>query len=224
MLERLKGVVIGIILTLALMTAIPATARVTQETITVNFNNIRVAVNEQHVNTEFEPFIFQGRTYLPVRDVADAMGFDATWEDATNTVHLTARANVVPNYPPHRPAQTPAFSPSPSPMHSPSPQFSPSPSPMRSPSPQFSPNPSPGGNQGGRPSNPAISLDRAIEIAYADLSARGISATFRANSGMDWERGQWVWELEFRPNGQRGVIEYYINVNTGAIVKFEWDR
>jgi hypothetical protein len=81
-----------------------------------------------------------------------------------------------------------------------------------------------GSNQGNRPSNPSISLQRAIEIAYADLANRGIDATFHRDSGMDWERNQWVWELEFRPVGQRGVIEYYINVDTGAIVKFEWDR
>ena len=79
-------------------------------------------------------------------------------------------------------------------------------------------------SQSSRPINPAISLERAIEIASADLAARDISATFHRHSGMDWERGQWVWELEFRPNNQRGVIEYYINVHTGAIVKFEWDR
>ena len=78
--------------------------------------------------------------------------------------------------------------------------------------------------QSSRPSNPAVSLERAIEIASADLAARGISATFRTHSGMSWERWQWVWELEFRPTNQRGVIEYYINVHTGAIVKFEWDR
>jgi len=85
-----------------------------------------------------------------------------------------------------------------------------------------------GGNQnsgrGNRPSNPAISLDRAIEIAYADLAARGINATYRTNSGMSWERSQWVWELEFRTHGERmPIIEFYINVDTGTIVKFEWD-
>ena len=85
-----------------------------------------------------------------------------------------------------------------------------------------------GGNQGGergnRPSNPAISLERAIEIAYADLAARGINATFRRDSGIEWERSQWVWELEFRTHGERmPIIEFYINVDTGEIVKFEWD-
>jgi len=188
--ERIKGIIIGVLITTIFMAAaIPAFARARQETITVSFNNIRIAIDGQIAQTENEPFVHNGRTYLPVRDVADAMGFDVTWEDTTNTVHLTSRSNsgAVPNYPPHNSV-------------------------------------TPGNNQSNRPSNPAISLERAIEIAYADLATRNISATFRTNSGMDWERGQWVWELEFRPTTGRGVIEYYINVNTGAIVKFEWDR
>jgi uncharacterized membrane protein YkoI len=71
------------------------------------------------------------------------------------------------------------------------------------------------------PANASITLERAIEIAYADLASRGISASFRTDSGVEWEYGQWVWELEFR--GNMGIIEYYINANTGAIVKFEVD-
>ena len=200
--ERIKGIAIGVIITTIFMAAaISAFANARQETITVNFNNIRIAIDGRVVQTENEPFVHNGRTYLPVRDVADEMGFDVTWEDATNTVHLTSRTNqnAVPNYPLHNPI-TPV------------------------PIGEISPSPSPGGNQRSRPSNPAISLERAIEIAYADLAARNIPATFRTHSGMDWERGQWVWELEFRPTTGRGVIEYYINVNTGAIVKFEWDR
>ena len=82
----------------------------------------------------------------------------------------------------------------------------------------------PASSQDNRPTNPAISLDRAIEIAYADIAARGINATFRTDSGMSWERGQWVWELEFRTQGERmPIIEFYINADNGNIVKFEWD-
>jgi len=189
----------------------PSIESVRQQTITVNFNSIRIAVNNQHVQTEFEPFIFQGRTYLPVRDVADAMGFDVTWEDATNTVHMTSRnSNVAPNYPPHQPVipvppigeigniTIPA-------------NITPRP-------------PATSSTRDNRPSNPAISLQRAIEIAEADLARRGINATFRRDSGMSWERGQWVWELEFRTQGERmPIIEYYINVDNGNIAKFEWD-
>ena len=49
-------------------------------------------------------------------------------------------------------------------------------------------------------------LERAIEIAYADIAAHGINAASRRDSGMDWERGQWVWELTFRTQGERMPI------------------
>ena len=195
--ERLQGAIIGVVITLAVIIAFPAFARVAQETITVNFNNIKVAVDGQLVQTEYEPFIFQGRTYLPTRDIANATGFDVTWEDATNTVHLTSRTNlnVVPDYPPYQPTQTPQPTSPPS-----------------------------SSERGNRPSNPNISLERAIEIAEADIAERGINATYRSNSGMSWERGQWVWELLFRTQGERKpLIEFYINVDNGNIVKFEWD-
>jgi len=211
---KFKGItaIISLVLVLAILTAIPGLARVAQETITVNFNNIRIAVDGQYVQTEFEPFVFQNRTYLPVRDVANAMGFEATWENTTNTVHLTSRnLNVTPNYPPHQPIVPvpPIGDIGNSNITIPA---------------TITPRPPAAHTQGNRPSNPAISLERAIEIAETDLVRRGITATFREHSGMDWERGQWVWELEFRvtnaPRGQH-IIEYYINVDTGAIVKFE---
>ena len=73
-------------------------------------------------------------------------------------------------------------------------------------------------------SKPGISLEKAIEIAYADIAVRGIDAAYRSNSGIDREKGQWVWELLFRTTGERmPFIEYYINVENGNIVKFEWD-
>jgi len=72
--------------------------------------------------------------------------------------------------------------------------------------------------------NPEVSLEQAIQIAYDDLEYRGISAAFREDSGMEWERGQWVWELLFVTEGEHmPYIEYYISVDDGSIVKFEWD-
>ncbi|MCL1988211.1 MAG: PepSY domain-containing protein [Firmicutes bacterium] len=84
--------------------------------------------------------------------------------------------------------------------------------------------PSPASGQGNRPQNPAISLERAIELGHAELARRNLSGTFRNHSGMEWERGQWVWELVFRvPGGRLPLVEMYINVDNGNIVKFEWD-
>ena len=110
-------------------------------------------------------------------------------------------------------------SPSPSPVNTPQATSNPSPSPVSSPQATGSSH-----NRNSRPTNPAISLDRAIEIGYAELARRGHSGTFRNHSGMDWERGQWVWEIEFRvPGGRLPLVEMYINVDTGNVVKFEWD-
>jgi len=86
------------------------------------------------------------------------------------------------------------------------------------------PTQAPAHNRNNRPTNPPVSRAQAIDIANAYLAQQGISAQFRADSGMDWERGRWVWELEFRGGGM--VYEFYIDVNTGEIVKFEaeiWD-
>jgi len=205
--ERLKGVAVGAILATVLMSVTPVFARAVHETITVTFNNINIAVNGRQVQTEFEPFIFQGRTYLPVRDVAAIMGYEATWEDATNTVHLTSRdISIAPDYPAHQPAPPAVQTPQP-------------PAPQPQPPTAHAPH-----TRNNRPTNPAISLDRAIEIAYEYLASQGINATYRSNSGMDWERSQWVWELLFRTQGERmPLIEFYINVDSGEIVKFEWD-
>jgi len=72
--------------------------------------------------------------------------------------------------------------------------------------------------------SPALSLEDAVEIAYADLARRGISASFQSSSGIEREYGQYVWELLFRTHGERmPFIEYYISVENGSIVKFEWD-
>ena len=294
--KKLKYAAIGAAITLAIMVAVPVLARVVQETIEVTFNDIRITVDGQQVQTEYEPFIYQERTYLPVRDVANATGFDVEWEGSTNTVHLTSPqdaetsqdlqtqistsgevlgtivvpATVVPRSParaggPTNPAitaqraaelardhlidigvtsarfdyiymdregsawvwsvefdgqgisyefyvdvSTGAFLKAPSVAGV-----------SRTPS---TSTPTTSATAGSRPSNPAISLERAIEIAEADLRSRGINATYRSNSGMSWERGQWVWELLFRTQGERmPFIEYYINVDNGDIVKFEWD-
>ena len=131
-----------------------------------------------------------------------------------------------PGMGPGIPAVPPAVMPTPSPQASPSPSPRPQVSPSPSPRPQVSPSPSPspGTGQTGRPVNPAITLERAIEIGYEELARRGHTGSFRNHSGMDLERGQWVWELLFNVQGGRlPFVEMYINVDTGAVVKFEWD-
>ncbi len=70
-------------------TSITAMAKVMEQEITVSYNDIKVTVNGEKITTNSEPFIYKGTTYLPVRDVAEAVGKDVKWDNNTKTVALT---------------------------------------------------------------------------------------------------------------------------------------
>ena len=68
-----------------------------------------------------------------------------------------------------------------------------------------------------------ISLERAIEIGHEEIVNRGYSGTFR-ESCRGVSRGQNVWELLYRvEGGRKPLAEIYISIETGDVVKFEWD-
>ncbi|MFV0520406.1 MAG: copper amine oxidase N-terminal domain-containing protein [Lachnospirales bacterium] len=62
------------------------------------YSNIKVELNGEELvlkdqeGTVVEPFIVDGTTYLPVRNVADALGLDVGWDGKTNTVKLGSGA------------------------------------------------------------------------------------------------------------------------------------
>lgn len=65
----------------------------------IYYRNIKININgTEHNPTNaqgetVEPFIYDGTTYLPVRAVADALGMDVAWDDATSTVTLTDKSS-----------------------------------------------------------------------------------------------------------------------------------
>lgn len=212
----ITGVFVGVLFTFVSMSAINVIARISQEDITVNFNNIRIAVDGVYVQTQYDPFIFEGRTFLPVSDVANAVGFDVTWEEATNTVHLTSRNIVanVPNYTVHTPSQpqqTVTVDPKPQTANyqtaTPAQQST-----ITIPS-NITPRPAarPGG-----PSNPTITAQRAVEISRDHLVSIGVTNARFEYVYMDMEGGVWVWSVEF--DGPGRSYEFYVNVNTGEFV------
>ncbi len=61
-----------------------------------NSNNIEIYVDGVAVqNMDVEPFIENGRTLVPVRAVAEAMGAEVSWNEATQTVSLKKFAQTV---------------------------------------------------------------------------------------------------------------------------------
>lgn len=201
--ERIKGIVIGAILSSTLIIVYPVFARIAEETIIVNFNNIRIEIDGQLVNTEYEPFIFDGRTYLPVRDVANAIGLDVEWDEATNTVQLFSTTEITQDNIPL------SVKPYPEPTQQNQAIYIP-----QNITPSVAATPS-------GPINPPISAQMAAEIARDHLISIGVASARFHYIYMDIEGGIWVWSIEFDNQGRS--YEFYIDVNTGNIVNFQID-
>ena len=69
----------------------------------------------------------------------------------------------------------------------------------------------------GGPVNPPISAQRAVELARAHLDAMGVTGARFDYVYMDFERGTWVWSVEFDSRGRD--FEFYVDVHTGAFLK-----
>ncbi len=66
----------------------------------LNYRDIQITLDGEKIDPKdangksTEPFIIDGTTYLPDRAIAEALGLDVSWDDATNTVKLVSAGNV----------------------------------------------------------------------------------------------------------------------------------
>ncbi len=93
MKDKLKGIVIGIVIGALLVPTVFATVgTVTKELL---YNNIKITMNGNELiatdanGQPVEPFIIDGTTYLPVRGIANALDLGVEWDGETNTVKLS---------------------------------------------------------------------------------------------------------------------------------------
>ena len=93
MKERAQGIVIGIVVTLALIGAISFASQHSEyiervyRDIKITINGATIAPKDANGN-DVEPFIIDGTTYLPVRAICNALGLQVTWDDETSTVEI----------------------------------------------------------------------------------------------------------------------------------------
>jgi hypothetical protein len=69
------------------------TAEITYKTITVELRNIQIYVNNQKINSEIEPFIFGGRTFVPVRMVAELFNKEVVWDGDANKIFINDKTS-----------------------------------------------------------------------------------------------------------------------------------
>lgn len=92
MKKRIVAVLLTIALVLGLgVTAIASTGEVD---LTVTFRDIVVTRNGEEValkdeqGATVEPFLYKGTTYLPIRAISEAIGYEVSWDGSTSTVIL----------------------------------------------------------------------------------------------------------------------------------------
>lgn len=85
MKQKLQGLIIGIVLTLILSGTIALAA---PQMVEVLYNNIKISINGNAIKSDTEPFIYNNRTYIPARAVAEGMGGTVFWNEDTNTVEI----------------------------------------------------------------------------------------------------------------------------------------
>lgn len=90
-----------IILSVLLVTSTCGMVYAKQETenAQVLFRDIKINVNGNVLNPDTEPFIYQGRTYIPARALAEAMGGFVTWDNTSGTVSIYDwQSETISNY------------------------------------------------------------------------------------------------------------------------------
>ena len=86
---RKRARVLGIaLLTVVLVLAVAAgvSAATGTKSVSAIFRNIKIVADDKVIQTESEPFIVNGRTFVPLRAISEALGAWVDWNQATSTV------------------------------------------------------------------------------------------------------------------------------------------
>ena len=79
---------------------VPGFAESTSKQIMANYNGIKICINGEQISltdvygNEVQPFVSDGTTYLPVRAVAAAVGYDVAYDASTQTISLTSGTDI----------------------------------------------------------------------------------------------------------------------------------
>lgn len=94
MKRSLKGF-ISIAVIIAIL-GVAVTAFANSKSIEAVFKNIKISIDGKQVtNMDAEPFIYNNRTFVPVRFVIDNLGMKVNYNNATDTVEITGNSTPI---------------------------------------------------------------------------------------------------------------------------------
>ena len=86
-----KSLIVGFILgtTFFVSANVLANQRISEK-ITVVYDNIRIHLNGSEIkNMDVEPFVYNGRTFVPIRFVSEELGLSVNWDNDNKIVKLS---------------------------------------------------------------------------------------------------------------------------------------
>lgn len=91
--KKYLAIASALLLTVGMFPA-SSNAQVATKNVQAKYNNIKVLYNGQAVNTDIEPFIINGTTYIPLRMMAGVFNKDIAWNGTNYTISVTDKADA----------------------------------------------------------------------------------------------------------------------------------
>ncbi len=95
--ERMKGILTGVVATSIIsVTMLTVFAAPVEKAINVVYDTYRIIIDgadKSDAPEDSKPFIFNGRTYVPLRYIAESMGKQVKWDGDTTTIYINDEGN-----------------------------------------------------------------------------------------------------------------------------------
>jgi outer membrane protein assembly factor BamB len=93
--DKMKKYLVWLLITVLVVSiATVALASFTDTEIQVSFRNIKIIHNGKTIQTNLEPFIYNGHVYLPIRDISQLFSVPVAWDQDNNTVILGTKEKL----------------------------------------------------------------------------------------------------------------------------------
>ncbi len=94
--ERAKGFLAGVVITLTASTMLTVFATPIEQAINVVYDNYRIIIDgadKSDAPEDSKPFIYNGRTYVPLRYIGESMGKKVLWDGDTKSIYINDEGN-----------------------------------------------------------------------------------------------------------------------------------
>lgn len=94
--ERVKGFLAGAVITLTAGTMLTVFATPIEQAINVVYDDYRIIIDgadKSDAPEDSKPFIYNGRTYVPLRYIGESMGKQVLWDGNTKSIYINDEGN-----------------------------------------------------------------------------------------------------------------------------------